>query len=127
MNSGVNVKDVQLLFVHFVPIYDEFNSIYDDIWMLHTDKDRQDYIQVWFKHNTKHLNEFKHNVCTWLASTKAEDTISLKCRSKSGIIIKSIISTKLKEEQRSAELATRTEALNKKKKLEQAKLKIQQE
>jgi len=78
----------------------------------------------------EHTNEFKHDVCTWLGSTKVEDTVSLKCSSKSGSITslsKSILSANLKKELRSAELATRTEVLKKKQQLEQAKLKIQQE
>jgi hypothetical protein len=147
--EDVSKHERELLYSHWLTLYEHFLDAYDDVVVLLSDQDKQTYLENFYVPNQTSLEAFKISCQQWVSHTKVEhtklqreqilsetkyisrindDTKSNKSTSSHATSIGSALSmAKLKEEQIKAELLVKATALKKKKLIEQAKLRLQLE
>ena len=134
MDSGADSKAIQAIYVVWMNLYEELMTVYDDTCKLSINPDLLQNLII--KFNVKHepVLVCREDINQWLVSQgrqvhhKPKSNVSSVSVSTSGKSkCSSVLSARLHEQQRQAELSAREKALAEEQAIEHTKLKLQQQ
>jgi hypothetical protein len=132
MSVDTDIVEMKKHYAAWIALYDEFLQVDEEHRLLLTEDETRLYDSGWFKTRQDMFQIFKDHVHGWFLAQQRSDSVSVRSRKSRGSTSstsskRSILSARILEEQKRAELAIRAATLKKKRDLEKEKLRLKLE